>query len=133
MAVILTILYIAVGIGFFFLFPAQFNRHQHVMTLIMSFSMVWGLGIGSITPFWFPHFFQGVHVGMYTGAFAGGLVGRRVGLAQVLNGLVSGLMGGMMGAMLVYMTPETLQLRTVFWLALFNGVVLSLILTLWKK
>jgi len=134
MAVLLTVLYVVIGISFILFLPSETTRrHDHGMTLVMSFSMAWGLGIGSVTVFWFPHFFHGVHTGMYAGALAGGLVGWREGSLQIINGMASGLMGGMMGAMLVYMTPEALQGTAVFSLAVFNAFVLSLLVFLVRR
>lgn len=135
MAILITILYIAIGIGFLCLSSgATRTFHQdHSMIVTMSFSMAWGLGIGSVTVFWFPAFFQGAHAGMYIGALIGLLAGMRHGIPQILNGMLSGLMGGMMGAMLVFMVPPHLHLATVFWLSLFNGGVLLLLALAWHK
>lgn len=131
MATLLTVLYIIVGAGFV-LFPPTVHRHEYNM-LVMSFSMAWGLGIGSVTVFWFPFFSYGIHVGMYVGAVAGGLLGRRGGPLHMLNGLLSGLMGGMMGAMLVYMLPDAHQMSAIMVLTLFNAGVLSLLVYAIRK
>ncbi len=128
MAVLITTLYIAIGIGFLLTSDAKRTfRQDHSMIFTMSFSMAWGLGIGSVMVFWFPTFFQGAHTGMYIGALAGMLSGWRYGIPQMLNGMLSGLMGGMMGAMLLFMVPPHLHVASALWLSLFNGVVFLLL------